>query len=1199
MSSLEEDEVIGGSKASGVIQAIMANKEDYLSKLTPRQLNIVGEHFGVDKKVRRKDGRDEDGVKKRKYVRQNHSALQIKEQVGSLQEINDFIKERFPNVRPNRPYKLSEDLKTDFPDGRNQLASKNVLEKGAEEGKEDYEENLRIYNILPPFYKNTIGRDPDREKDPYTMINTNAPDDYTLAEAIPEIFKKSKTILKYLLNKGISITDYDGLVKRLPLAYSEPIYRDLDTIKRLLKFNDDESFFLPESYEEFKEANEEDPDEGFPGIYNENKDFARAMDFAFALQKLYGLKEDDTFASLITYPPPEPVIDAEDYLDWVDESGIGDKYYENDYIQGTTREGVFYSRMRQYPRLMWRRREDGSLYRARDAFPFAPFDAKRKGEPLIFRKKKVREPPGGFTDRDRAELRREEAEGRRRRERQDIIRRYGLQGMSDVVVDAFENILRRRRGMRGRGAPPERAFWKGAKYAYDKVAPNVIGDGYVKIVDTPTFDAYLRRADKSILLASRGTNITSWGDLKADAQLVANRLRKTNRYARDVGVLRQIIAKYPPEDGYEYYIAGHSLSVAIANQLMRDFPFIKKAVGYNGAFQPADLAQQNPDIKRLYTDKDFLYNLGGKMFRNVKVIPMTETKAKGFFGRITSAFTPSGIKGHSLDNFKPLYGLGMKGRGAELVRRVQARKVGGRVGGASFKKGDSPNLLEKIAFAPGRNQGEIKRIKNWWKDIIKNEVDFSVERAISIMRKGAGPNGVPSAFMVRRFLEQQKHQGDKPIYDKFIGKVRELESVEDQAVGQGGEAMAKYAVAIQLLITQIVKFLRKDLNQSISAVKRRNAQLQEEERKYQERLAGFRKGWVFGTAYVSVKQGIEYILSRPELRKAVFGLMSKAFGLIPGIGPLLSIVLDEIAEKGSFDLQGFLSEVFKMGAGKFFQFVAMKALGKVLPANIPPKALAFINKGAKAVADKVGRAGAVGALQAIGVKEKKIDAETEKAVKEVEKMTGGGKKGGSRKSGYIASLITGKNKPMELSKFVKQSDAFKTYTLPQLIKEGVVKMDTEESRNLADIFFTKAGKLRKDTDLGRLIGEFSAPDPRVISQLVELFKEYSFLFDIDGMVDAYGTKTAKKQIEKVSGAYAKLRNDAIEKLQKIGVNIEDDVYDDNVIDGMALGNIGLSYNDERIRVVDRGDWNDFLKGWRKDLPKDKKKIDGLLKKLGI
>jgi len=215
---------------------------------------------------------------------------------------------------------------------------------------------------------------------------------------------------------------------------------------------------------------------------------------------------------------------------------------------------------------------------------------------------------------------------------------------------------------KGGGIPPERAFWKGAKNAYDKVAPDVLGDGFEKIVDTPTFDAYLRPSDKSILLASRGTNITSWSDLKADAFLVANRLRNTKRYETDAKVLQQIVQQYPPEDGYEYSIAGHSLSVAIANQLMRDFPFIRYAVGYNGAFQPADLAQQKPNIKRLYTDKDFLYNLGGKFFRKVNVVPLQEKKAQGFFARIQSALTPSGIKGHSLDNFKPLYGLGMKGK---------------------------------------------------------------------------------------------------------------------------------------------------------------------------------------------------------------------------------------------------------------------------------------------------------------------------------------------------------------------------------------------------------------------------------------------------------------------------------------------------------------------------------------------------------
>lgn len=673
MATLEE-EVIGGSKASGVIQAIMANKEDYLSKLTPEQLDIVGEHFGVDKKVRKKDGRNRYGENKRKYVRKHHSALQIREQVLQerglhLTDINDFIKERFPDVRPNRPYKLREDLKTDFRDGRNQLASKSVLKKGAEEGKDEYEDNLREYKRLPAFFKNIKGRDPNREKDPYTMINTNDTENLSLEDALPYIYKKCVKILKYLLGKGISITDYDGLT-RLPDAYSKHIYNDLDTINKLLSWWGDE-FAIPETYEDFKEENEEDPDEGFAGLYNENKDFARAMDFAFALKKLYGLKEDDTFASVgDKYPPPKPDISGEDYLKWVERSGIENKYYETEYIEGAeqrrwdiTNNGYYRTERRR--RLV---RKNGKLVFERDAYPFAPYEAKRKGIPLVFGKK-IREPLGGFRRGEKEELQRRVRRINRILKQRQRRRDRAMRGNGMVI---FPDSYR----MRGGGAPPERAFFKGATYAYDKVAPNVLGDGYVKIVDTPTFDAYLRRSDKSILLASRGTNITSWGDLKADAQLVANRLRKTNRYAKDVSVLRQIIAKYPPEDGYEYYIAGHSLSVAIATQLKRDFPFIKNAVGYNGAFQPADLAQQAPDIKRLYTDKDFLYNLGGKMFRNVKVIPMTETKAKGFFGRIASTFTPSGIKGHSLSNFKSLYGLGMKSKGAELVRRVKEKRGG-------------------------------------------------------------------------------------------------------------------------------------------------------------------------------------------------------------------------------------------------------------------------------------------------------------------------------------------------------------------------------------------------------------------------------------------------------------------------------------------------------------------------------------------
>jgi hypothetical protein len=209
------------------------------------------------------------------------------------------------------------------------------------------------------------------------------------------------------------------------------------------------------------------------------------------------------------------------------------------------------------------------------------------------------------------------------------------------------------RTLEGEGRPREVVFWKGAKHAYDQVAPAKI-DGFRKIADSPTLDAYLRDADKTILIASRGTNVTDPKDLSADAQLLLNRLPKTARYKKDVEVLQQIMKTYPPSE-FEYYLAGHSLSGAIITQLRRDFPMLKEGVAYNPAFQTADLRQQPKGVKRLYVETDFLRNLGGKYFRDAVTIPPDPIKAKGFFDRIRQNLTPAGVRGHSLDNFKKLY----------------------------------------------------------------------------------------------------------------------------------------------------------------------------------------------------------------------------------------------------------------------------------------------------------------------------------------------------------------------------------------------------------------------------------------------------------------------------------------------------------------------------------------------------------------
>jgi hypothetical protein len=220
---------------------------------------------------------------------------------------------------------------------------------------------------------------------------------------------------------------------------------------------------------------------------------------------------------------------------------------------------------------------------------------------------------------------------------------------------------------RGKGVPDERLFYEGALKSYDKVAPSRL-NGMKKVMDTATMDAYVDEAKKAVLVSIRGTYDTT--DLKADASLPINRLRETQRYRKDVDEFRKVVQRYSPSK-YEYYVSGHSLGGAVLMLLKRDFPFIRYGVSYNSAYQPMDIANEDKAVKKIYTDQDPLYKLGGRLFKtNVRVIPSTDNTGsvilnylKGVVGQSqllsslvgVADVAVRGYSGHSLEGFKRLY----------------------------------------------------------------------------------------------------------------------------------------------------------------------------------------------------------------------------------------------------------------------------------------------------------------------------------------------------------------------------------------------------------------------------------------------------------------------------------------------------------------------------------------------------------------
>jgi hypothetical protein len=200
------------------------------------------------------------------------------------------------------------------------------------------------------------------------------------------------------------------------------------------------------------------------------------------------------------------------------------------------------------------------------------------------------------------------------------------------------------------------------------------------------------------MLVSRGTVPSDGQDLKADASIAFNRLKNSDRYNTDKQIIQNLTAEYPPTQ-YDYFMTGHSLGGATTAQLKRELPFIKDAVVYNPASQPWDfISQQSDQIKRIYTQDDPLYALGGETFTNKQVIPTSRST----IGLKTGTIADYGSKaynflqGHALDNFNTLYGgyFHRKGDGTGTLHNAEY------VGTKRPPQGNMP-----IQFVPNNKRG--------------------------------------------------------------------------------------------------------------------------------------------------------------------------------------------------------------------------------------------------------------------------------------------------------------------------------------------------------------------------------------------------------------------------------------------------------------------------------------------------------------
>lgn len=242
---------------------------------------------------------------------------------------------------------------------------------------------------------------------------------------------------------------------------------------------------------------------------------------------------------------------------------------------------------------------------------------------------------------------------------------------SPEVKAAMKDAVKKEKEMKGGRKPTDNQFLAMVKTSYQPTPPPQL-EGFQLVVNTPTVDAFVDEATKSVVLTLRGTVPTDKKDLYADANIPLNRLAKTDRYIQDKALVQQILQRYPP-DQYEIYLTGHSLGGAIVNQLKRDFPMLKDAQTFNAAFQPYDLLrQQSGEIKRKYVSTDPLYKLGGRLFQNITVVPpKSKSLPLGTIGKLYDTY-----QGHALANFE---GSGRKKGGmpySPLAKKLMKKQLG-------------------------------------------------------------------------------------------------------------------------------------------------------------------------------------------------------------------------------------------------------------------------------------------------------------------------------------------------------------------------------------------------------------------------------------------------------------------------------------------------------------------------------------------
>jgi hypothetical protein len=127
--------------------------------------------------------------------------------------------------------------------------------------------------------------------------------------------------------------------------------------------------------------------------------------------------------------------------------------------------------------------------------------------------------------------------------------------------------------------------------------------GYNIISQSPTVKIFEKPGTDELVVSARGSkDLRDW---KTNITLPFNGLASSDRYKEDKAFVKDALEKYGKDK--KVYITGHSLGGAVAEQLKKDFPVIKKGKTYNPAFQGSDFfSHKKSPVDRVYGSGDLL-----------------------------------------------------------------------------------------------------------------------------------------------------------------------------------------------------------------------------------------------------------------------------------------------------------------------------------------------------------------------------------------------------------------------------------------------------------------------------------------------------------------------------------------------------------------------------------------------------------------